>query len=682
MHKRLDDHFFKGDGKMAYTAFEKMRKKNVKEFHDNDIGPKQPYLVKVEDDSDRMKAAAMRFLHERCEDLRFDADIEKQEEESGKYQGNALKKEQVPYNMQMDTDRLCLERALERFLVSGGANDAFDVYFCYIEMFIGTYENEACRRMVEKLSEYEENGSSLLMKHRDHYSHSVYVFALGLSIYESNEAYRQKYKNYYGFTDEKAAAHHFLEYWGLASLFHDIGYPFELPFEQIEAYFEDIHDKSADKKSKQRDKNPYISFNGIESYIKFNEKTAQAINRLYAPEKFSDSNELFSYDIFKKLEKVYGKTREEIRNTLIEKPSSPDKYSYYMDHAYFSATMLFKTLCDDGVLGVDKLTKYHIDAMTAIILHNSLYKFSITIYKDEKINQPFKAELHPLAYMLMLCDELQCWDRASYGRNSRKELHPMDCTFGFDGNTIIATYWHDEDEIEEGKVPKFKKEDVLEDIGRIVDLKEIKLEVHDGMKKAVNNSKNIYISASNFIHLYNFAVALNARYNHQGEEKDIDEETLESEFNSMSLEYKLSNIGQAKAFAGHLEAIGCFYTDRSVAFPILKKFTDEQMNIIGPLEHERWLREHIAMGWNYSLEYTKTEKTDKELSKMQREQTRGHMLMIDLKEGEELTSQAAEVHYEKLDSEEQGKDTDPMNSMLELIKKYDGLRIYQYKEIK
>ena len=26
------------------------------------------------------------------------------------------------------------------------------------------------------------------MKHRDHFSHSVYVFALGLAIYETNES--------------------------------------------------------------------------------------------------------------------------------------------------------------------------------------------------------------------------------------------------------------------------------------------------------------------------------------------------------------------------------------------------------------------------------------------------------------------------------------------------------------
>jgi hypothetical protein len=98
--------------------------------------------------------------------------------------------------------------------------------------------------MVELLSEYESNGSSLLMKHRDHYSHSVYVFTLGLAIYETNSIFRRKFMEFYGFNpdggkpQERKAANMFLEFWGLTAFFHDIGYPFELPFEQVISYFE------------------------------------------------------------------------------------------------------------------------------------------------------------------------------------------------------------------------------------------------------------------------------------------------------------------------------------------------------------------------------------------------------------------------------------------------------------
>ena len=94
--------------------------------------------------------------------------------------------------------------------------------------------------MVELLSEYEATGNSLLMKHRDHYSHSVYVFALGLAIYECSESYRDKFRDFYGLggSPENERANRFLEFWGLTSLFHNIGYPFELPFEQVQSYFE------------------------------------------------------------------------------------------------------------------------------------------------------------------------------------------------------------------------------------------------------------------------------------------------------------------------------------------------------------------------------------------------------------------------------------------------------------
>ena len=51
--------------------------------------------------------------------------------------------------------------------------------------------------MIELLSEYEVNGSGLLVKHRDHYVHSVYVFILGLAVYQKNALYRKSYNEYY-----------------------------------------------------------------------------------------------------------------------------------------------------------------------------------------------------------------------------------------------------------------------------------------------------------------------------------------------------------------------------------------------------------------------------------------------------------------------------------------------------
>ena len=69
-------------------------------------------------------------------------------------------------------------------------------------MFVGDYDKT--RRMIELLSEFEENGSRLLMKHRDHYVHSVYVFLLGLAIYEANEAFRKVYNAFYHLEEKRS----------------------------------------------------------------------------------------------------------------------------------------------------------------------------------------------------------------------------------------------------------------------------------------------------------------------------------------------------------------------------------------------------------------------------------------------------------------------------------------------
>ena len=220
---------------MGFTAFATMQKQNFEKYGVN--FPKQPDSIHVTANQGDMEQSALFFIRDRCEGLLFDQSMTDKEIETGLLEGTSLKKGQIPYNMEKDIDRRCLEHAIHMFMKTGTAEDAFDVYFCYMEMFMGDYHTS--KRMIELLSEFELNASSLLTKHRDHYSHSVYVFILGLAIYETNEYIRKTYKAFYNIDDEYNAAHHFLEFWGLSSLFHDIGYPFELPFEQVKSYFAD-----------------------------------------------------------------------------------------------------------------------------------------------------------------------------------------------------------------------------------------------------------------------------------------------------------------------------------------------------------------------------------------------------------------------------------------------------------
>ena len=46
----------------------------------------------------------------------------------------------------------------------------------------------------------------------------------------------------------------------MSSLFHDIGYPFELPFEQVCSYFEVEGDK--------RESRPFVAYHDLDAFLK------------------------------------------------------------------------------------------------------------------------------------------------------------------------------------------------------------------------------------------------------------------------------------------------------------------------------------------------------------------------------------------------------------------------------
>ena len=112
---------------------------------------------------------------------------------------------------------------------------------------------------------------------------------------------------------------------------------------------------------------------------------------------------------------------------------------------------------------------------------------------------------------------------------------------------------------------------------------------------------------------------------------------------------------------------------------MVNEFTPEQAAVFAPMEHERWVREHQMMGWEYSdlyETYTMPDGLDeaekKKIILARREQMRCHKLTL----SGDVSSEEIHEHYLTLPEEEQNKDWKPFNSMLKLLKRFDGLRIY------
>lgn len=640
--------------------------------------------------------------------------------------------------LKRDTDRLCLERSLHQFAVSGSKETAFDVYFSFCEIFRPFGKKYSTSRiLLEVLAEHESNASSLMMKHRDHYSHSVYVFMIGIAVFANNEELRNAFYEKYC-PDEKNTSRkngEFLRLWGMAALFHDIGYPFEIAHQQIQAFFEKLRFASkslfvsyqswnhTDKYLADESKLEYpdeflsISSDDLKKLKDYDPCSDNSINRYFAVQLYERMKDYCGYPGDKTPEEIIADIRTTLDNKTVDSPK-------FMDHAYFSGVMLFKNMLDSKI----EITSAEMDVICAILLHNSLFKF----YFRKKGKPLSLCDGQPIAYLLMLCDELQCWDRTAYGQNTRSEISPWDFDLTFHKGKLRTVYYFDEmlfDKTLRSKAYKQMIDDngseykFVKDIAEIVDLGQnhtlLRVQPVFVPKKRYTGS---YLSDTTYMDLYQLAIVLNGRYNNfievqyknkknedktfstylsydtietiynktDEESKKISEkmrEKLQEDFEGLSLEMKLSNIDQARAFAAFLEKINCFYTSRNVDYDILTDFSKEEIEKLALLEHDRWINEKTEMGWQYGTYYLAQESDDSDnrpytlgdLIKVYQNLAKGDKIRIWKDFGiRELCRRHKDlVSLDKLTETDILKDTEPMRCIVKLLNIIEGIHIYR-----
>ena len=546
-----------------------------------------------------------------------------------------------------ETERLCMSRVFDQFLKTGSREDAFCVYFAFMEVcraFGKKTGYDKVKTLLETLSEFEETAGLLLERHRDHYSHSVYVFSLGLMLYHRNKAFREAFCQFYQ-TEGVAAKSLFLYAWGMTSLFHDIGYPYELAFEQIKAYGRklDLFDGEV---------RPTVAYPDVKAFAEISEADKQKFDLKRIPE---SANELLAWDIHEK----FGLDYERLLQMIEARITSPDqkpKEARFMDHAYFSSVILLKTLLrktDENC----KIGNIQRDILSAIFLHNNFYRFEVKRAFPDAYHQVGVSQ-HPLAYLLLLCDELQCWDREAFGTRSREEELPWDIYPHLNNHTIGIQYKFERLPVRQNEAKPTKFEQFNADYGEkicreIVDIREIGAFAFSAEIKPRVRAQEKRLSMSSFYNLYEFAVAIHTSYL-QGEAQKS-RETIREEFSNLSLEYKLSNIEQAKSYAEKLERISCCYSDRNLNLERVDAFSDAQLNMLARMEHRRWIQEKLAMGWRYGTPKSLEERTKLRIHK-------------------------AIVPYDTLDEGYKKTNLDAMKNMLNILNvNRKGVHIYKIK---
>jgi hypothetical protein len=462
-------------------------------------------------------------------------------------------------------DKKCLSVALARFLESGRKEDAFDVYFCFAEIFniFGNGYDKNTKYLLELICDYEMNAGVLVEKQRDHYVHSVYVFAMGLSVYVRSNKYRNLFLTS---ISGNATAETFLYRWGLAALFHDIGYPFEIVFEQIKSYTKGINTGG--------EHFPILTYKALEQFISvdgvnINEQLGSEISRRLGIE-----NDV----VLTKL------------NRLIEQSDE------YIDHAYFGAVIMYRTLKNHAESEVMN------DVTASIMLHNS---FLIHKLKAD-FNRKISPRDYPLAFLLMFCDELQDFGREGFGKVSKNDNLAFTAEFYISDDSFKINYIFDDKgagKAQERIAAKNRK------LSGVYDWQSVFGEVQIGYEVRQNSMPVVqHMSANFFKNIQRIAMQIHSFYL-----EDKRGEVVVAEWDRLSLEYKLSNIEQAKSYAEKLDRYGYFYDDRNLHYAEVTVFTDKQIETIARNEHKRWLKEKKAMGWTYGIP---TDKADREVRRI------------------------------------------------------------------
>ena len=288
----------------------------------------------------------------------------------------------------------------------------------------------------------KEHGRDYYNKYRDHCTHMFKVYLLGLYLYEKQSKLHEALQSF--FAGEADPDRAFLSVWTLAALYHDMGYLIE------------TEDGTRDSEAAR-----FV-------YARLTEALALPLTRLY-PRVFGLGTEAGQQKALRKKNLMIPAVVETLKDLeeklallkgfgpgvglCVEADSNPLKayYDYlpkrrakrsYYDHGVVSACILLfvrdalvkyvqesreagfsetqRAKLQEFLAGAADYSRWAELAARAIALHN--VKKDFNAHEALELNQKgvtigdFRIPLdrEPVAYLLRLCDELQCWDRKRF----------------------------------------------------------------------------------------------------------------------------------------------------------------------------------------------------------------------------------------------------------------------------
>ncbi len=517
-----------------------------------------------------------------------------------------------------------IEEAILEFLKKGTKETAFNVYLAFFDSYriVLKGEKNLFIDLLDVLKDYEEKASTIIDKQRDHYVHSVNVFILGLCIYSHNEGFRRcfsktvmdksVYESSYDTKNEE-----FFYRWGIASLFHDAGYPVEIIGKQINKFISFV----ANAVEGSEKVNAQIVFESFNNLNKIPEIQPKEVFTGGFAARFPQCDAL---DLLKPLDLISFRIHQAFNIDLQAVKESLDNFIFVMqksgfvDHGFYSAIIVLKWygyLIQKCSYKPDYLYYPVVDCASAILLHN--------YYRNVLMKKPFNLERlnpekHPTAYLLILCDELQEWNREAYGILDKKGVHADEGNILITDKRLSINYLS-----RRGALPQSFASDKSRLLNNLLETDILFSEgitITCGASQAAICASDSDDSCSDdgcsddgfdddrgadiiprpvLADLEKLAMAIHELYNIKQLERYPEKPLAYPTWESLPHDLKYSNIRQARSMAGKLKLIGCSITEAQSEYPAVTVFTTEEIEFLAKVEHDLWVEDYLEKGWKY-----------------------------------------------------------------------------------
>jgi len=499
-----------------------------------------------------------------------------------------------------------LTQAVLSFLKDETKETAFDVY----EVFFGTFrialegEKNPFVDLLDTLRAYEERAATLIEKQRDHFVHSVNVFILGIGIYSANRHYRDAF---FGAVMERGASpenfedprEEFLFRWGVAALFHDVGYPVEIISKQIGKFLKFATD--ADHNEQLGEIRAHLEF---ENFRRFNSITEVMPKKEFIRAFYEEDDSGVYIDLLQPIDLLaqrmhctLGIPIQQIKDKLDLYLSEMAKYGF-VDHGFYSAIIVLKWY--GYLIQTTKeppLRFFHaiVDSACAILLHNY---YNMTLTKAFGLG-PLDAERAPIAYLLMFCDEMQDWNRAAYGILEKYRTQISSANIGIDDKHFAISYF-----AKKGVIPEKFTEDKNKLFTRILDIRGV---FPEGLEIECVALEEIFRQAQSdaavprplLESMERLARAIHGDYIRS--QKALGAKIyVAEEFDQLDPSTRYANLRQAMNMDKKLHRLGFALAPKDAAGEAVAALPDTAVERYAILEHEDWMQGKQRFGWRYN----------------------------------------------------------------------------------